>query len=471
MKALNLLIPVFISGACAMVVELGGSRIIAPYLGTTIYTWAAVIGLVLAALSLGYYYGGNLADKYKDRKYLARIFFFAAFCTLLIPVIAKFILPFTLLFPLAIASIISALILVPASVFYGMVSPYAIRLLSEGVRIGRSSGEVFALSTVGSIAGTLGTGFLLIPYFSITWIFVGAAVAMIGCGFLVHKKMNPVDVCMFCLFLFPAGFMSFALYSSGNLVYQTNSEYYTISVYDNITIGNGSTRVLRLDDAYSTGEYPDGSPAFGYVIEAREAYNISKNPKRALVIGVGGGTQVEELKKAFPDMMVDGVEIDRKVIQTGETYFSLKKDNRTDIIIDDGRRFVKTTDRKYDLVVIDVFRGKGIPSHMTTLEFVKELKNVTNPNAVVIINVISTFDGEKSRFLQLIYNTYSEEFSNVMVMPLGSEPDKSQNIILIATDADVSDFVAMNPGKIREYKPATNETITDDKNPSEIMVQ
>jgi hypothetical protein len=168
---------------------------------------------------------------------------------------------------------------------------------------------------------------------------------------------------------------------------------------------------------------------------------------------------------------VDGVEVDPQVIEVGKKYFSLKDDNRTNIIIDDGRRYVKTTNQTYDLVLIDVFRGKSTPSHLTSVEFVQELKNITNPNGVIIANMIASLEGEKSLFLQLIFNTYSEMFENVLIIPISDDPKEVQNIILVATDADVSDFIESKKTEIYPFKSKTNQIVTDDLNPTEVLVQ
>ena len=459
----------FVAGACAMIVEVGGGRIIAPYLGTTIYTWAAVIGLVLAALSAGYYLGGIYAERYNDQKHLGRVFFQAAICTVLIPFLAKIIVPVSTLFPLAFASIMSALVLVPASVFYGMVSPYTIKLVSRDKESGKMSGQVFALSTLGSIIGTLGTGFILIPNISITLIFVGAGAVMFFSGWLISRKINSVDAFVFLMFATFSSFITFSPLVNTTTIFQANSEYYDIIVVDNVSFNNRTGRILLLDSAYSSGETPDGSSLFNYVNEGKKLYSLSSNPKRALVIGVGAGTQIEDLKKEFPDLIVDGVEIDPKVAEAGSKYFSLKLDNRTNIFIDDGRRYVKSTQRKYDIVVLDVFRGRSVPFHLTSIEFVKELKNVTNPDAIIIMNLISAVEGEKSRFLQLIYNTYSSEFSNVYILPLGDEPEKSQNVIMVVSDSNLSS--RLNNSKVRSIKPNISQIVTDDINPMEVLVQ
>jgi spermidine synthase len=470
MESREIFIAVFISGACAMMVEIGGGKIIAPYLGTTIYTWAAVIGFVLAALSAGYYLGGVLAERYNDRKHLGNVFFLAAFCTVLIPILAYIIVPLTTLLPLAWASILSAMILVPASVFFGMVSPYAIKLVSRERESGKMSGQVFALSTFGSIIGTLGTGFILIPNISITLIFVGAGAAMFLTSFLVSRKIEGIDALMFLAFASFSSFITFSPLVQGTTIFQTESEYYAISVLDNVSIGNSTGRVLFMDGSGSSGELPDGSSLFEYETEVKKLYPLLDNPKRALVIGVGAGTQIEDLKKEFSNIMVDGVEIDPMIPEVGSKFFHLKFDNRTNIIVDDGRRFVKTISRKYDIVVLDVFRGRSVPYHLTSIEFVKELKNVTNPDAVIIMNLISAVEGDKSRFLQLVYNTYSTEFSNVYIMPLGDRPEKSQNIIMVASDADLSGRLAGNP-RVIVFKLATSQIVTDDLNPVEVLVQ
>jgi spermidine synthase len=459
----------FVSGGCAMVVELAGSRVIAPYLGSTIYTWASVIGLVLAALSLGYYIGGKFADKYKDRRHLSYIFMSAAFCTLAVPFFMVFLGPFLTFIDHALASLIASITLVPASLFYGMVGPYAIKLTMKKGEEGKGSGRVFAISTVGSIIGVLGTGFLLIPNLALTHIFFLAALSMLICSIIIGDALKLPDMIvflMFGVFLFQISFSPLVL---GDLIYSTSSEYYEISVF-NITENGTSSLVLYLNTYPSSAMLENGSLNFDYVIKARLGYELVEDPDRGLVIGVAGGTQIEDLKDQYPNIHVDGVEIDEKTIEVGERFFNLEIDERTDIIIDDARRYLKTTNRTYDIVLMDVFKGTSIPYHLASVEFFRELKEDMGPDSVLIINLISSVEGEDAMLLNLFYNTLSSEFSEVLILPMYDDPTIIQSCIIIAGDIDMTDFKEKYSEDIYPFQPITDRIITDELNPVDTYV-
>ncbi len=452
-----------------MVVEIAGGRAIAPYLGSTIYTWASVIGFVLGALSAGYYVGGKLADRYKDRRHLSYVFVAAAFCTLIIPVLIAIIVPYSVPFDLAVASIITSFALVPASIFYGMVGPYAIKLITKKGQEGRVSGRVFAISTVGSIIGVLGTGFMLIPNIAISYTFILAALSMFLCSLIIGYDAKIPDLFVFAVFIVFVSTISFSPPVCGEIIYSTSSEYYEINILKTSLEGVQSL-VLFLDSSPSSAIAVDGSLPFGYVKKSRLGYELTDNPERALVIGVAAGTQVEDLKGHFPNLRVDGVEIDEKTVGLGERYFGLEIDNRTEITIDDARRYVKSTSRSYDIVLMDVFRGSSIPYHLASVEFVRELKAIMEPEGVFIINIISPVEGEQATLLSLIHNTLSQEFSNVIVLPVGDDPYKTQNCIIIASDMDLSSFSEKYSDEIYPFKPATDRIITDDLNPADVHV-
>ncbi|MEW6722310.1 MAG: fused MFS/spermidine synthase [Candidatus Micrarchaeota archaeon] len=461
----TVLIIAFISGMCSLLVEIAGSRVLAPFMGTTIYTWAAVIGLVLASLSAGYYLGGTLADRHHDRKHLSMILASAAIATVLVPFLGGLILPFTPALDLALASLVGAAILVPPSVFYGMVSPYAVKLTSIKGEEGKSAGMVFAVSTVGSIAGALGTGFILVPNLPLASIFILAGLLMLLCSFWGATKGSRLfELLPFALLAFFALQLDLQpLLPGAEVVYRADTQYYRIQVLDTVHNG-GPARLLFLDNALSSGERPDGSPAFNYVLATREAYDAAGKVENALVIGSAAGTEIEELKRAFPSASVDGVDIDPKLFGIGQAYFSLEDDNRTEIFTDDARRYVRTTEKKYDLVVIDAFRGLSIPYHLTTKEFLSELKGAMAGDGVVIVNIISAVEGERSDIFVLMHNTFSSEFRNVRAIPVGDSPQKPQNIILVATDRDLSDFEEMHASGIYRGAIPDAEPLTDSLN-------
>ena len=357
----------------------------------------------------------------------------------------------------------------PASVFYGMVTPYVIKLSSRKDMEGQGSGNVFALSTAGSISGTLLSGFLLIPNISLSTIFVGTAAVMLFGAWFIGRAVVP-ETAIFLLVALPLSTLTFTPIIDGELLYHTSSEYYEINVY-NITENNSMMTVLMLDNVFSSGQDSNRSRVFGYVEKERFAYSIVNNPKRALVLGVAAGTQIEDLKAYFPYLIVDGVEIDSKTVDVGKQFFSLSLDNRTNIHIDDGRRYIKKCDNTYDIVLIDAYKGMSIPYHMASAEFLQELKKVMSNESIVVFNVIGTLKGSDSKLFEALHVTYDAAFSDVVVMPLDrNNPDKLQNIVFVASDMNLSSFRSRYASEIYLPESLSAGIITDDLNPTETFV-
>ena len=171
---------VFLCGAALMIIELTGSRILAPFLGTSLVVWTSLIGIILASLSLGAWWGGILADRRPSARLLGRIVLLAAWATAAIGLSKSWVLPFLQgAGSLHVTAIVATLVLfAPASVLLGMVAPFAVRLqLADTEAAGRTAGSLYALSTIGSIAGTFLAGFVLIAWVGSTAIlFITAAV-------------------------------------------------------------------------------------------------------------------------------------------------------------------------------------------------------------------------------------------------------------------------------------------------------
>jgi spermidine synthase len=461
----------FISGVCSLLVEIAGVRVLAPYLGTTIYSWAAVIGFVLASLSVGYYAGGVLSDRHAERKYLSMVLLAAGLMTLIIPFLAEALLTFTIFMDIIPASLLGAIILVPASCFYGMVSPYAIKLTSRTGAEGKGAGMVFSVSTIGSIVGALGTGFILIPNMAITHIFISAGALMLLASLLISglRKSALYDVFAFAVLASLMTQVHTEPQFRGANVFSGDSAYYHVQVVD-MDWNGGPARILFLDNAASSGERADGAPAFNYTLMSRLGYGIVPNPKSALVVGSAAGTEVEELKGLSSSLHVTGVEIDPMAVEMGKKYFSLETDNRTEIVIDDARRFLLRTDEKFDLVVIDTFRGLSMPYHLSTKEYLETLKGRMEPGGVVIVNLISAPEGEKSAVFRFIHSTFSSVFKNVVALPTKDDPKSMQNIVLIASDRDLANFSQANSDKIYLKDVPETAPLTDEINPIEVYL-
>lgn len=460
----NLYYAALLSGACSLVIELTGARLIAPYLGNTIYTWSAVIGLVLASLSVGYYIGGRWGDRYRDVRHLQTIFFLAALATAAIPVLAKAILPYTIPMDLVAGSLVAGLVLVPASVLYGTVSPYIVKLTAQQNKEGETAGNVFAFSTLGSLLGVFGTGFVLIPALQLTQIFILTGALMMLAVVLFLKEMDSRKLLGFLAMVLLAGSVnSVYIRYGGNVLFTDNSEYYNIAVVDKVELQGLQARILLLDNELSTGITSDYRLAF-FPYKAMEAfYSSMQDPEDILVLGTGGGSQVTSLQQRFPDARIDAVEIDPQVVEVGKAYFGLTENERTILIIDDARRYLRRNPgKKYDLIVVDVFRSTSIPGHLATREFVQELKVHLNREGRVVVNTVGTLENKPSPFA-LIYNAYQEQFQNVYVVPMVSNPQVMQNIIIVASDTTVADL----PPSSRAISYA--QIPTDEWNPIDVL--
>ncbi|MFH2106968.1 MAG: fused MFS/spermidine synthase [Candidatus Micrarchaeota archaeon] len=463
------LVTVFISGFCAMIVEIAGGRIIAPYLGTTIFTWSAVIGLVLGALSIGYYIGGRLGDKYNNVKQLSLILIVAGFLTLTVPFFARLLLPATMFIDLKIASIIAAFILVPSSLFYGMVSPYIIKLAIKKDSEGSVAGDIFSTSTVGSILGVLVTGFILIPNIPISVIFILGAFLMLLSSVILSRRIPFIELGVFLVVSFFMSGISYSHFVEGNVLYEGESPYYYITVTDTV-FDNKSGILLGLDSAYySSGQTNDGDFLFDYAKKVRLTYPLLRDPKSFLILGNAAGTQAMDLRKNFPDSDIDTLEIDDRLIDIGKKYFNFKPDERLRVINDDARRYVKATNLTYDMIIVDTYRGKSLPYHLTTVEFVSELKHVLKDDGLVVANTISPLGGESSETIKLIYLAYRSMFNDVFLIPMNHSDLGSQNILLIASDRDLGDFRIKYSDLIYNINTGSLSVPTDELNPIELF--
>ena len=427
---------VFICGAAVMVVELLGSRILAPYLGSSIYTWASLIGVVLGALALGYYIGGRVADRSRTFRVLGLIVLAAAIATLaIIPLnpIAQLAVTIGPKFGPLLASII---LFAPASILFGMVSPYAIRLKAEQLsKVGSTAGNLYAISTTGSIFGTLLAGFVLIPSFGVKALLLSVGAVTLLTSFLCFGTKN-LKVLAPAALIFLVGTSPFPMEPSieGEVIHSAESEYHLIRVVDNHEEG---TRSMLIDVFVQSSEY------FNYTGLVHEyarcstlLIELDPNPERVLVLGLGGGT----LPKYFlshTNATIDVIEIDPEVIRSAEEYFGVEESERLRIIQGDARTTLSKLNETYDIIYMDVFSSYSIPFHLTTVEFMQEANSHLKENGLFAMNIISAAEGHGSEFFVSEYKTCGEVFEYAYAFPTEPEKGEVQNIILIASNSEI----------------------------------
>ena len=420
-------IVIFICGMSTMGVELSASRLLAPFIGASIFVWTNIIGVILISLSIGYFLGGRFADKHPEEKYFYSFSLFAGVLIGAIPIISSFLLQRTILsltelsyndFYLSLFYSF-ALFSVPA-VFLGAIVPYAVRINSKKInKVGNTSGTIYALSSVGSIVGVYLPALLLIPtigtrmtisFFSLILIIV-SIIALLITLFPLKKKFKKF---FFTLFLIAFIFLSFSSSS------QSITTYYTI-IYEK----EGPYSLLQVEKFEQNRTALVSNFFYGWSFEQEGRifvdtyYNhhlvqtaLTENIENVLILGLGAGVTARSFSVLYPNVTIDGVDLDPLVIELGKEYFNMSIPN-LDIINTDGRLFVKTTQKKYDAIILDVYNNIYIPHHMITKEFFKELDSIMTKDATVSMNFMS-FAGE-NRITDIIGNTLLQVFPKAYI--------------------------------------------------------
>ncbi|MBI4399648.1 fused MFS/spermidine synthase [Candidatus Micrarchaeota archaeon] len=429
---------VFIGGFSVMVVEIIGSRLVAPYFGNTIFVWTSLIGMVLASLALGYHLGGKIADKNAEMRTLFYLLLGSGILIAAIPLISDAVLKFSLILGVRYGPLLSSLILISIpNVLLGMVSPYAVKLKTKDLDfLGSNAGDLYAISTVGSIVGTFITGFFLIPTFGVKTILIGTGLILGISGFIALGKTSYKLSFLFFL-LIVVNIFALVLPKDNEIVYEKESPYQLIRVQD---IPERNVRYLYLDNAVHSGIFLNSTNiVFRYIKCSQIARLISQDPENVLFVGLGGGTGINEYF-VRTDAKVDAVEIDADVVETAYDYFNLTRDERVSVFAEDGRNFISSSNKEYDIVFMDAFSSYSIPFHLTTLETTKEIKRTLKPDGILVTNVISGLDGNKSLMFKSLYKTYKEVFPYVYVFHIFDEPGRVQNVILIASSKNISEL-------------------------------
>ncbi len=464
MKKYRLEIIVFITGAVVMALELVGSRIVAPYIGTSIYVWTSLIGVILASLSLGYYWGGRLADKKPDYRTFSILILSSAILTGIIGVIKTPVLDSVVKFvpDIRISAVIAAtLLFAPASILLGTISPYAIRLRMENIEhSGATVGRLYAISTVGSIIGTFAAGFFLISFLGSRNILIFLsiilfAVYFFACSGRSSRTGKAIALILAAVFLAAHFFQGS---ESESTTIDLDTKYSRILIEEATAADTGKkVRLLRVDRNWAQGAVIIGEPDelfFSYSGFYRLADHFYPGNRNALLIGGGTYMLARDYIKRNPGNQMDVVEIDPDFTRIAKKYFYLEDDKRITSIHEDGRTFLKRSANKYDVMFIDVFKSSASPPfQMTTVEAIRSASNLLNENGVLMTNIYSAIQGDKGKFFRAAYATIKSVFPHVYVFPVQYPQygEESQNIIIVALKSDVPpEFESADP-ELKKY--------------------
>lgn len=440
---------VFVSGSVLMSLEMAGSRVLAPYYGSTIFVWASLISVFLVALAFGYYAGGFLADKKPSFLLWASLLAAAGILTILIPFICgpanRLLLALPVPESLAVLIASVSIFFLPSLVL-GMISPFAIKFITKNISlIGKASGKIYAWSALGNVLGTLFTAFFLIGRFGVFSIFMGLGITLLvvsGFIFLFRLRLPAAGgllcVCSPFLLLLPLPRLV-EIFPGEKAVFQKDSFYNHIVVSDNASEGSRRLRFDRFVE--QAGIYL--APPYGSIHDTVSLFHLGAafcpEMQKALFIGCGGGIAPRNYFSDYQPLKVDVVEIDPLVAQVSRDYFFFFEAPGLKINIDDGRRFVQKTGNSYDVAVLDVFNSAGqIPFHLLTREFFAELNSRLSDKGVVCLNLISPMQGRGGVLFNCVYKTLADVFGQVYIFPnmlSGKVMDRNKpmNIIILAT--------------------------------------
>lgn len=493
-------IAVFTSGAMVMAFELVGSRMLGPFLGTSMYVWTAVIGIILGAMSLGYWYGGKIADKNHSIKQFAAIIFTAAIAILITLLIKDLLLSFlqSAIPSLKINSVIASIILfAPAAFILGMVSPYAVKLkMASLATSGRTVGNLYALSTFGSITGTFITGFYLIPNLGTakTTLIVSIILTLLAIV-LAFKHLKFLQAAKVITLVILAGLLitntgSSYFYSPFGLIADVDTEYNRVLI--KTVPAQPPARPLRLMMFDPFGiqsamfDDQDDDLAIAYTKYFRLGDHFVPDLKKALMIGGAAYSYPKDFlarhdASAQNPATIDVVEIDPGLTNLARKYFNLKDDPRLTIYHEDGRAFLNTTTNKYDVIYIDAFNSLFVPYQLATKEAVQKMYDALNPDGAVLVNIVSSFQGPQSDFFRAELATYKSVFPQVYIFDVKKpkDPNEVTSISLIALKSkNIPRFTAVNYQTDTMLKtlyetpiPLDLPVLTDDLAPVDIYIE
>lgn len=438
----GLFLTVFLTGASVMVIELLGTRMIAPFYGASLYVWSSLISVTMIALAIGYFVGGRWADRAK-RTGLSLIIALAALLTLLIPWLTRPVLLVTDSLGLRAGAFVSALLLFsPSLTLLGMVGPFAIKLSTSRLDgVGNSAGSIYAMSTVGSVIGTLVLGFFLFPLLGSREILIGLGLLLFLLATVVavyEKKQLGIAVAVLPsvllaitgLCLLPKIVGAGHAYTGGQ-TFQVQSE--RESLYGWVRVIDQPAKDLRLltSDASTIGasNISDGVSRLSYQDIVGLIPALAPTMTRALIIGLGAGHMAKVLHERY-GIVTDTLEIDPAVADAASGYFGFKATGQA--IVGDARYEIRHLQGPYDLIIHDCFTGGSEPAHLLTVETLTQLRGLLSERGILALNFVAFSNGGKNPALASVSKTIEQVLPQQSVFVSEPGDDFNDYIFLAA---------------------------------------
>jgi spermidine synthase len=469
-----------------MIVEILGAKMLAPYIGTSHFVWTAQIAVTLVALSVGYYVGGSQADRHPRLGWLYGALLIAAIYLAGISIVLRPIAHWCLTFRLATASLIASTLLffVPLALM-AMTSPFLVRFLTASVStVGGSVGRLIAISTLGSFAGTLLIGYVLIPHLrnSVTLLMTAGLLAGLALiYFLVWGRTREGLVRTAVAVIIAAGLGGLGEYldqlprdSELEELYRANSNFGVLQVLQD---KSGKPRYylndLLVQNTYDPVEQA-GMSQFTYMLHGL-ARAYTPEIQRALCIGLGIGLVPAQF--AREGVKVDVAEINPEVAEIAKRFFDCPLDT-FDLFVADGRQFLNRTTDRYDTIILDAFLGDSSPGHLMSHEAFQSMRDHLQPDGTLVINCFADFHPGRDFYAASMDKTLRSVFRSVKIHATGSG-----NVYFVASDREPMemlrqpDFSSMHSSvrwrtertfvSTMRANPDHGIVLTDDYNPVE----
>jgi spermidine synthase len=433
-----LYILVFVVGAASLGAEIAVARLMAPFFGASTIVWANTIGVVLVALSIGYWIGGRLGDRHPHRRGLCLLVMAASLLLAIVPFVARpfFDISVSALDSVSAGAFVGSLIGVLALaaipvILLGACSPYAIRLTIEDVEhSGRVAGRLYAVSTAGSLVGTMVSALALIPFAGTqrTFLVFALALALVAAAGLGIRYLA-VPLALAALIAVPVGAVKAT--DGSRTLYEGESTVQYIRVVEQpdgdraleLNEGQAIHSLLR-PGSYLTGGYWDRMLTLPFAA-------LTRDPRRVAILGNAAGTTARAYGRFFSGAEVDGVEIDPKLTEIGDRYFDMGSNPNLTVYNEDARPWLRRSDGDYDVIVVDAYRQPYIPFYLTTREFFTLVSDRLAPGGIVVVNVGHP-DGSDD-LETVIGRTMAEAFATVL-----RDPVDDTNTLVAGTDGPAS---------------------------------
>lgn len=486
----------FFAGMSVMAVELGASRLMAPYFSSSQIVWTVIIGVIMIAMAIGNVWGGKLADKSATPDKLYRRLIIAAIWIALIPFVGRYLIAgISLLLALFVtknflvwAALAACLVIFAfPCVLLGTVTPSLTRFTVDNLDdTGKTVGRLNALNTIGSIIGTFVPTFVTIPAVgtAATFLIFSGVLAAIGIAYFVFEKKKSVpgivSVLLIAGLCFALPSYSFAFWQS-DITLEDESIYNYLQVQDDAKRTTLSTNVLfgvqsvQIKGDALTGMYYD----YALAAPCMAGMDGTDNENRSvMILGMGSGTYASYCTRYFPGASVQGAEIDKKIADIATDYFGLP--GSVTVAVEDGRAYLAASKEKFDVIMVDAYQDITIPFQLSSVEFFNEVRSHLKPNGVMVVNLNMT-SAEDGSINEYLCDTMASVFQHTVTAPVRgntntevfcTNADDWEETFLCSIaklkDSDYADMMRTVYSKLTPYEGGSC-ILTDDKAPVEVL--